>query len=321
MLQKSSLNLLVLLCTTAAVSAADPDFYRDVYPFLKANCISCHNKTTTKADLNMETPEDMKKGGESGPGIIPGKGAESLIVLASLHKNDLEMPPENNKSGAVSLTPGEVELLKAWIDLGAKSSAQQERQVAWQPLAPGVHPIYCVAMTRDGRYAACGRSNEIFVYDLATRQHLAKITDPAEKAGGAHRALVQSLAFSPDGTRLASGSFREVKIWRLEQTKTAASGTPSKPADAASLKRIAEGSKISIISHAVSGDGKQVVTGGADGTVRVWDATTAKSLIELRGSVATQRKMAGLEWTIAAQGLEQAFHKTEVTRIEGQNKA
>ena len=27
---------------------------------------------------------------------------------------------------------------------------------------------------------------------------------------------MQSLAFSPDGTRLASGSFREVKIWRLE---------------------------------------------------------------------------------------------------------
>ena len=49
----------------AAVSAGDPiDFRRDVYPILKANCIACHNKTTTKADLNMETPELMKKGGE-----------------------------------------------------------------------------------------------------------------------------------------------------------------------------------------------------------------------------------------------------------------
>ena len=74
-------------------------------------------------------------------------------------------------------------------------------------------------MTKDGRYAACGRSNQIFVYDLATRQFVAQINDPAEKSGAAHRALVQSLAFSPDGTRLASGSFREVKIWRLEHAQ------------------------------------------------------------------------------------------------------
>ena len=47
--------------------------------------------------------------------------------------------------------------------MGAKAEAQEERKVVWQPLAPGVHPIYSVAMTRDGRYAACGRSNQIFM--------------------------------------------------------------------------------------------------------------------------------------------------------------
>jgi WD40 repeat protein len=179
-----------------------------VYPFLKTNCISCHNKTTTKADLNMESPELMIKGGESGPSVVPGKSAESLVVQASLHQHDMEMPPPKNKSGAQNLTQAEVSILKLWIDQGAKSSVQQERVVAWKPLAAGVHPIYSVAMTKDGRYAACGRSNQIFVYDLATRQLVAQVSDPAEKAGAAHRALVQSLAFSPDGSRLASGSFR-----------------------------------------------------------------------------------------------------------------
>ncbi|MCB1064360.1 MAG: NB-ARC domain protein, partial [Verrucomicrobiae bacterium] len=66
-------------------------------------------------------------------------------------------------------------------------------------------PIYSIAMTQDGRYAACGRSNRIFLYDLATREFVGEIADPAQKTGGAHRAMVQSLAFSPDGTRLASG--------------------------------------------------------------------------------------------------------------------
>ena len=71
---------------------------------------------------------------------MPGKSAESLVVQASLHQHDMEMPPPNNKSGAVNLTPAEIAILKQWIDQGAKSSVQQERAVAWQPLAAGVHP-------------------------------------------------------------------------------------------------------------------------------------------------------------------------------------
>ena len=43
--------LLPLFLVSTALSAEDLDFYRDIYPFLKNNCISCHNKTTTKADL------------------------------------------------------------------------------------------------------------------------------------------------------------------------------------------------------------------------------------------------------------------------------
>ncbi|MEQ1751130.1 MAG: c-type cytochrome domain-containing protein [Prosthecobacter sp.] len=465
------------LSAATTLHAADLDFYRDVYPFLKANCISCHNKTTTKADLDMETPEMMKKGGETGAGVVPGKSAESLIVQASLHTEDLEMPPKNNKSGAVNLTPAEIAILKAWIDQGAKSSVQQERQVAWQPLAPGVHPIYSVAMTKDGRLAACGRSNQLFVYDLATRQFVTQIVDEAQKTGVAHRALVQSLAFSPDGSRLASGSYREVKIWRQEKGKSstrkgdaalgvvvpaltsdgkqiigadktgallvmdavsgkvtqkiadvnksgikllsvspdaskvavygvdaalsvwslidakvlttkaglagvyatawtkdgmaiatagedkivrvwtiptagsaelaapkelkgaagtikamAAGATPDQLITAgednkvrvwsiAAAKVVREIANVGALNIAVSRDGKQIVTGGADGAVRVWDAETGKAITELRGSVATTQQMAAWDWIVAAQGLEQAFQKTEVTRIEAQNKA
>ena len=311
---------IAVLCTSSAL-AVELDYYRDIYPFLKANCISCHNKTTAKADLNMETPELMIKGGESGPSIVPGKSAESLVVAASQHKKDMEMPPPNNKSGAQSLSPAEVALLKQWIDQGAKSSVQQQRAVTWKPLSAGVDPIYSVAMTKDGRYAACGRSNQIFVYDLATRQFVAQISDPAVKGGAAHRALVQSLSFSPDGTRLASGSFREVKIWRMDHLKPAAESVTSKPASADLIKKIATTGKVAVVSSAMSADAKQVVTGCDDGSVRVWDATTAKSVIELRGSVAAVKKTAELDWTIAAQTLEQAFQKSEVTRIETQDKA
>ncbi|MEZ5386394.1 MAG: c-type cytochrome domain-containing protein [Prosthecobacter sp.] len=317
-------SILVLLGTSSvALAATEYDFYKDVYPFLKANCISCHNKTTTKADLNMETPALMIKGGENGPSIVPGKSMQSLVVQASLHQHDMEMPPGNNKSGAVNLTPAEIAILKQWIDQGAKDSVIQERTVVLKEFAASVDPIYTVAMTKDGRYAACGRSNQIFLYDLATRQLVMQISDPAEKNGAAHRALVLSLAFSPDGTRLASGSFREVKIWKMSTGKPAANSArnTSAPASADLIKKIATSGKVAVVSSAMSADGKQVVTGCDDGSVRVWDAATAKPVIELRGSVAITKQMAELDWTIAAQTLEQAFQKSEIARIEAQDKA
>ena len=240
---------------------ATADFQRDVYPILKANCIACHNKTTTKADLNMETPELMKKGGESGPAVIAGKGADSIILQAAAHTWDSIMPPKGNKVGSVNLTPQELGVLKTWIDQGAKSSVKQVQQIAWQALPPGLNPIYSLAMTKDGRFAACSRANQIFVYDLATRQLVTRLTDDAlikqdmyKTAGVAHRDLVQSLAFSPDGARLASGSFREVKLWRQEKAKT-----PLRKGDAA----------LGAVVSRLSGDGKQIICGDKAGALLV----------------------------------------------------
>jgi len=267
-----------LLLFIATASANEPDFYRDVYPFFKENCISCHNKTTTKAGLNMETPALMKTGGDSGPAIIPGKSSESLVVEAAIHTPDLEMPPKNNKSGATNLTPEEIAVLKAWIDLGAKDSVKEERKVVWQPLAVGVHPIYSVALTKDGRFAACGRSNQIQVYDLATRQPFAQVVDP-KTPGTAHRALVQSLVFSPDGTRMASGSFREVKIWKEQK--------------AAPVVRKADPA-LALIVTTLSTDGKMVVGLDKTGSLVTLDARTGKVLKKIPGIAKTEVKALSL---------------------------
>ncbi len=240
---------------------AELDFYRDIYPFLKGNCISCHNKTTTKAGLNMETPELMIDGGDSGPAIIPGKSDESLLVEASVHSASIEMPPSKNKTGARNLTEPEIARLRQWIDEGAKSSKQEIRQVAWQALAAEVDPIYAVTMTEDGRYVACGRGNRIFLYDLAEQRPVGGIGNGPD--GSAHRALVNSLAFSPDGTRMASGSYREVKIWKKRQQSAIA--RPANPGAAA-------------VASALFPDGGRLVAADETGGLFLLDAVSGKIL-------------------------------------------
>ena len=197
---------------------APVDFEKDILPLLKNNCLACHNQTTTKADLILETPQTILKGGETGPAVVPGKSSESLLLRAASHQVRPNMPPKENKVAAVSFTPDELGLIKLWIDQGAKGEVHAAGPIEWQALPEGLNPIYSVAVTSDGQFAACGRANQIFVYHLPSSQLITRLTDPSlaspeQKRGAAHRDLVHSLAFNSDGTILASGGYREIKLW------------------------------------------------------------------------------------------------------------
>src|ERR1051326_9012839 len=55
------------------------DFEKEILQILKNNCLACHNKTTSKAELILETPQDILKGGESGKVVVPKRSSESLL--------------------------------------------------------------------------------------------------------------------------------------------------------------------------------------------------------------------------------------------------
>ena len=266
------------------------DFDREVRPFLSDNCFSCHCQTTAKGGLNMETPALMTKGGDSGTAIIAGKGAESLLMQAAAHlDDDLAMPPRDNKAKAKNLSPEQLGLLKLWLDQGAKASAKIDRTLTWQPLAEHLGAIFAVAVTADGQFAACSRGNRLFIYHVPSGKLVANEV--------AHRDQVNSLAFSPDGTLLASGSYREVKLWR--RTKDVSKpAQPLAPAEPSKLARIdgktvvisnAEGKQTAQVDHgepvagfATRPDGSRFVTVGGN-FAKLWKAD-GKLVAELRGN-------------------------------------
>ncbi|HAM71345.1 MAG TPA: hypothetical protein DCM86_06855, partial [Verrucomicrobiales bacterium] len=243
------------------------DFEKEVLPILRTSCLACHNRTKAKADLVLETPADILKGGESGPAVVPRKGAESLLLKVSAHQVKPFMPPKDNKVEAVDLQPEQLGLLQLWIDQGATGEVRGERLVVWESLPPGVNPILSVAMSANGQVAACGRANQLTLYHLPTRRLLDRLTDPEliksglyTNPGVAHRDMVNALDFAPDGSMLASGDYRAVKLWqrRSEESRRFLQSTSGVPATA-----------IAVLPGA-----QRIVTGDATGHVTLWNAAT-----------------------------------------------
>lgn len=183
---------------------------------LQANCLPCHNKTTTKADLMLETPADMLRGGESGPAVVPGKSGESLLLKVSTHEAKPRMPPKDNKANAVNLTPRELGLLATWIDEGCKESERRFAEVRWETPAERVQPVYAVAMAADAHVAVAGRGAKLALLDPLEGTVRGWLSDSGVSTNPlpAHRDLVNAVAMSSDGTWIASGGYREIKVWQ-----------------------------------------------------------------------------------------------------------
>ena len=230
------------------------DFQTEILPVLRRNCVACHSSSKSEDNLVLETPQTILKGGDDGPAVVPKKSGESLLLIAAAHLDDPTMPPADNKVQAKPLTPDQLGLIKLWIDQGAKGTVSiTSAPLKWQKLRAERRPDLGRRHRARRPVRRLRRANRILIYHLASGAEVARLVDPALAArfggknpGAAHLDLVQSLAFDPTGDLLASGGYREVKLWRRPHDVKLADLT---------------GSGAAIRSQATSADGKLAATG------------------------------------------------------------
>ncbi len=241
-------------------------FENEILPILQRNCLACHSASEKQGALNLESPDAIRKGGDTGPAVVPGNGLESLLIRLTSGRDEPSMPPADNDVEAKRLTPEELGLIQLWINQGASGSGSVNSMSPkrWGRVPRSIEPVQAIALSADGQQVAFSRGTQLLVYHVPSGAQLARLTDPSLVDGmvqegkadhlPAHRDLIQSLAMNSEGNLLVSGSFREIKVWR-------------RPSDV-QIRNIALGTAGQVM--AVSPDGQHVAVAGADFVIRVW---------------------------------------------------
>lgn len=294
-----------------------PSYTKQIEPIFQEKCSACHNHTTRKGDLNLDSYESLKTGGKRGAPIVPGKSAESLLVKMIEGTIKPRMPLGDE------LSADDIKTIKSWIDAGAfgpdggpngsmaraettaKGEARAPKIPDIKPTVPVKAAISALSFAGDNSLLAIGRYQEVELLSAQSGQSVGKLTGHANQ--------VRALAFSPDGKLMAAasgnpGQFGEVKIWDVAERKevrtirahrdhlfAVAFSPDGKLIATCSYDRmiklwdVASGNEFktlkdhtdAVFSIAFSPDGKLLASASADRTVKIWDVATGQRLFTL----------------------------------------
>jgi WD40 repeat protein len=278
-----------------AAPPAEPTYWQDVRSILRKNCTVCHSaKHLKEADVSgglaLDTYEAIRRGSKN-PVVHPGKSADSLLVKMLLLTNDDKRMP----LGASPVPAESIDLIRRWIDSGAKEGAEPASEALVVRAAsprrtrkldvvvgtntvppkgvlgagnPGklelalkvgpLAPVAAVSFSPDGKLLAVGGYGQVTLWEVATVRPVTVLTNVL--------GAVNDVRFSPDGTLLAvaggqpsaKGDLRlyQVKDWKLLATL--------------------RGHDDVVFSVAFHPDGKQLASASYDKTIGIWDVANHK---------------------------------------------
>ncbi|PVF92434.1 hypothetical protein CPB86DRAFT_841613, partial [Serendipita vermifera] len=160
--------------------------------------------------------------------------------------------------------------VKDWLqDASAKKMVYDIRQFLLSfstPIADSLPHIYLSAIPFSPiKSTLHEESHKVFPNVLSVTRGCSEIWPPPPQVWQGHSNLVCSVAFSPDGRQVISGSHdNTIRLWDAETGQTI--GEPF------------QGHTNQVWSVAFSPDGQQIVSGSSDKTIRLWDAKTGQPI-------------------------------------------
>lgn len=102
------------------------------------SCYRCHDSNEAEGGLVLNSKEAVMKGGDGGPIIVPGQPDDSeLIHRITLPKGHDDAMPQKGSP----LSPGQVQLIRTWIEVGAPWSDEEVKTFREAPIALDKPPL------------------------------------------------------------------------------------------------------------------------------------------------------------------------------------
>ena len=253
-----------MLCGFVPSLAAEPvSFTREVAPILVRNCQACHGQREPKAEYQLLTFRNLLAPGESqSPPITPGKPGESYVYALLTATDDTRMPKDGD-----ALLPQQIEIVKRWIEEGAKFDGADETVLLASiipklpnPDPPAAYrhpfPVTAVAFHPSGNELAAAGYHEVTIWNPVDGTLLRRIKNVPERVHG--------LAYSNDGNVLVvsggqPGVVGEVKLFN--------------PADGTLLKDLLTTSDV-CFRVAINAAGNKLAVACSDRSIRIFDLAT-----------------------------------------------
>ena len=258
---KSCALIALLLALAAASPAADVSYYNDLRPVIEKSCQGCHQPAGKMGGLDLTSYTAIAAGGSKGPAFTAGSADASRLVTMLTGAVEPRMP-----FGQPPLPDDQINLFRDWVNQGAKDDTPASAKGPQVPTEPPTYAqppvVTAAAYSPDGKLIATGGYREILLHKADGSKIEARLLGRSDR--------IHNVAFTLDGKQLIAvggtpARFGEVQVWDLASKKQVQSVMATTD---------------TLFGGDLSPDGKRVVVGGADNSLRAVDIAEGKELFK-----------------------------------------